>query len=213
MSLQSPLLFARCLNCRRGIVPAPSLKPHAPTSDPDGGGPFTTIIARSSLPLNAPSDTVSCSTYAPAMLKLAEVVALVGALKVTVPGPLTRVQLRVSVPRREPIVRHRAAQRRAARQCDRSRSAPAFTIGAWFVAPPGGVIAKLISRVAAGLSGASTVLERISRPHSDRVVGIRRGRRPREAAVRRPVAADRLGCAVDDPPLVLIRRSPATRSR
>jgi hypothetical protein len=57
-----------------------------------------TVTVTLSLALKRLSDAVSCKTYVPAALKLALVTAAAGAEKVTVPGPLTRVQSKVMAP-------------------------------------------------------------------------------------------------------------------
>jgi hypothetical protein len=51
-----------------------------------------------SLRLSAPSEALSRSTYVPTILKLAVVVAELGSLKTTAPGPLTSVQFSVIAP-------------------------------------------------------------------------------------------------------------------
>ena len=56
-----------------------------------------TVTVVVSLLLNCPSEAVSRSTYSPWLPKVAEVAALCGSAKVTVPGPETFVQVTVSV--------------------------------------------------------------------------------------------------------------------
>src|SRR5688572_31580583 len=56
-----------------------------------------TVTVAVSLLLNCPSDAVSFSTYSPSSEKVAEVAALSGSAKVTEPGPLTFVQMKVRV--------------------------------------------------------------------------------------------------------------------
>jgi len=60
-------------------------------------GAGNTVIVTSELPVNCVSLAVRRKSYAPAVVNVTFVVGFVGALKVTAAGPLTSVQLLVTV--------------------------------------------------------------------------------------------------------------------
>jgi hypothetical protein len=105
----------------------------------------------------APSEAVSLRTKVPDVLKVAVVADAEGALNVTVPGPLTRVQFNVTTPGGVGMPSSDTVALSATMAGSvMVVSAPALTIGDRFATAP--VMANVIVRIAAALSGASVVL-------------------------------------------------------
>jgi hypothetical protein len=133
-----------------------------------------TVTVTLSLALNTLSDAVSRRTYVPAALKLALVTAAAGAEKVTVPGPLTRAQLKVMAPGGDGFPSSDAEPWRLT--IDGSvmvRSGPALTVGGAF---EGTLITIGIPMTASELAGASAVLPalraQIAIPYEPAVDGV-----------------------------------------
>ena len=92
----------------------------------------------------------------PDVLKVAVVDVADGAVNVTVPGPLTRIQLNVTTPGGVGLPSSETVPMSAAVAGSvMVASAPAFTTGCRFATAA--AIVNVIVRIAAGLSGASAV--------------------------------------------------------
>ena len=168
-----------------------------------------TVTVTLSLVLNTLSDAVSCSTYVPAALKLAFVTAAAGAEKITVPGPLTRAQLKVMAAGGEGFPSSDAEPWRLAVEGSvMTRSGPALTVGAAF---EGALITIGIPIAAWELAGASAVLPALRAHTSMLYEPTTNGVHVKEALVDHacptwvdePLMMSHLNCAGATPPVAM----------